>query len=77
MEDLINMSLIGMKLLKAAESELKAKKAKAEANLTVLLENPIGIGEHTDLVTEVRYFITAIADAEDELEIVDKFYEKF
>jgi hypothetical protein len=66
-----------MKLLKAAESELKAKKARAEANLTVLLENPIGIGEHTDLVTEVRCFITVIADAEDELEIIDKFYEKF
>ena len=69
--------MIGMKLLRATESEIEAKKAKAVANLSVLLENPVGIGEHTDLVAEVGNFITIISDAEDELEVVKKIYEKF
>jgi len=76
-EELISMSSIGMKLLKAVESDVKAKKDRVEANLQILLENPIGIGEHSDIVSEVKLCIIQLADAEDELETVSKYSKKY
>jgi len=71
------MSSIGLKLLKAVESDVKAKKDRVEANLQILLENPIGIGEHSDIVSEVKLCIIQLTDAEDELETVSKYSKKY
>ena len=71
------MSSIGLKLLKAVESDVKAKKDRVEANLQILLENPIGIGEHSDIVSEVKFCIIQLTDAEDELETVSKYSKKY
>ena len=71
------MSSIGLKLLKAVESDVKAKKDRVEANLQILLENPIGIGEHSDIVSEVKLCIIQLTDAEDELETVSKTLTSF
>ena len=71
------MSSIGMKLLKAVESEVKAKRDRVEANLQILLENPVGIGEHCDIVAEVRACIMQLADAEDELEVVSRYSKQY
>ena len=71
------MSSIGMKLLKAVESDVKARKDRVEANLQILLENPIGIGEHSDIVSEVKLCIIQLTDAEDELETVSKYSKKY
>ena len=77
MEELISISSIGLKLLKAVESDVKAKKDRVEANLQILLENPIGIGEHSDIVSEVKLCIIQLTDAEDELETVSKYSKKY
>jgi hypothetical protein len=66
-----------MKLLKAVESEVKAKRDRVEANLQILLENPVGIGEHCDIVAEVRGCIMQLADVEDELEVVSKYSKQY
>ena len=71
------MSSIGLKLLKAVGSDVKAKKDRVEANLQILLENPIGIGEHSDIVSEVKLCIIQLTDAEDELETVSKYSKKY
>ena len=71
------MSSIGLKLIKAVESDVKAKKDRVEANLQILLENPIGIGEHSDIVSEVKLCIIQLTDAEDELETVSKYSKKY
>ena len=67
------MNTIGKMMLKAVNAKVKARKAVAEANLQVLLEQAVGIGEHSDLVHEVESFISEIADAEDELEVLAKY----
>ena len=51
MEDLTSMSSIGMKLLKAVESDVKAKRDRVEANLQVLLENQVGIDDQLLMVS--------------------------
>ena len=61
----------GMDLMEAVRAEQTAKALKARANLRVLLNKPVGIGEHTDLVAEVLAFVEQIADAEDNLEVID------
>ncbi len=58
------------KLLKAVELELLANKHKNEANLAVYLNNPVGIGEHPDIVEEVMTMIKNIAEAEDGLAVL-------
>ena len=68
---------IGLKLLKAVEAEVEGIKTKAEANLEVLLLNPVGIGEHCDIVAEVHNLVSTIVDSEDKLDIVNRKIEEF
>ena len=42
------------KLLKATIDSYKAQKSEALAHLDVLFKNSVGIGEHTDLIAEIK-----------------------
>ena len=44
------------------------------ANVEVYLKNPVGIGEHPDLVSAVDEQIDKMAHAEDKLEVLNKHY---
>ena len=48
---------IGLKMLEAVRAEIVGARSKATANLEVLLSNPVGIGEHVDLVSDVHNLI--------------------
>ena len=63
---------IGYNMLLAVRAEVEGTKAKAEANLEVLLNNPVGIGEHIDLVSEVHNLISTIVEAEDKLDVLSR-----
>ena len=63
---------IGLKMLEAVKAEILGTRAKAIANLEVLLSNPVGIGEHIDLVSDVHNLISEIAEADDKLDVLDK-----
>ena len=63
---------IGLKMLEAVKAEILGTRAKATANLEVLLSNPVGIGEHVDLVSDVHNLISEIAEADDKLDVLDK-----
>ena len=47
---------------------------KAKANIKVYLENPAGIGEHSDIVSAVDSQVEIIAHAEDKLMVIDKHF---
>tara|TARA_Y100000593_G_C4289470_1_gene327453 strand:+ start:922 stop:1128 length:207 start_codon:yes stop_codon:yes gene_type:complete len=47
-------------MLKAALSHFVAQRDRAVANLNNLLQNPAGIGEHTDVVREVIILIEEV-----------------
>lgn len=68
---------IGLRLLKAVKAEVEGTRTKAEANLEVLLTNPVGIGEHIDLVAEVHSLLSTIVDSEDKLDVVSRKIEEY
>ena len=41
-------------IVDALEKKYEAQMAQAEANVKVYIENPVGVGEHPDIVQEVE-----------------------
>ena len=66
------MNAVGQKLLRAVKAHYFAEKEKAEAALTVYLNNSVGIGEHPQLVDEMIKLVNQIHDADGCLETIDK-----
>ena len=50
--------------------------AEANANLQVYLSNPMGIGEHSEIMVEVDKQVEKIANAEEKLDTLNKYFEK-
>ena len=57
-------------LRKKYEAEIEA----AKANIDVYIKNPVGIGEHPDLVAAMDTEMTKLADASDKLATLNSFY---
>ena len=62
------------KLLMAAIDSYQAQKTEALAHLDILFNDAVGIGEHTDLLTEVRKWTESLAQAEENLQILDTHF---
>ena len=56
--------------VKALLLKYESQKATAIAELSVLLQSPVGIGDHTNIIDEMDAKIHKIAEAEDCTEIV-------
>jgi len=61
-------------MIDALRKMYEAEIAHAKANVEVYLNNPVGIGEHPDLVLAVDEQIDKMAHAEDKLEVLNKHY---
>ena len=57
-------------IIDALEKKYEAKMSLAEANLKVLLENPVGVGDHPDIVETIEKEVEKIADAHDKIEAI-------
>ena len=55
-------------LIKALIKKLEGEVAVAEANVSVYLNNPAGIGEHSDIVESIEKEIGKMAEAQDKIE---------
>ena len=62
------------KLLMAAIDSYQAQKTEALATLDILFNDATAIGEHTDLLTEVKKWTTSLAEAEDCLKVLDTHF---
>ena len=65
-----------MKLLQAALTHHQGAYQRHQANLEVYLENPVGVGEHQDLVEEVVTLTQKIAEANENVLMVQKLIEE-
>ncbi len=54
-------------LVQALYAKFAANKTKAMAELSILLNNPVGISEHTDIVHECEQKIKEISEAEENI----------
>jgi hypothetical protein len=60
------------KLANAALWHFKAEKQRAETNLSIYLSNPVGIGEHPDVVAEVIKLVKTITEAEEAIKYLEE-----
>ena len=61
-------------MIRALKLQYQAEVERAKSNIMVYLNNPVGIGEHPDLVGAVDSQIEIIAHAEDKIEVLKKYY---
>ena len=65
------------KLLKAAYFSYNAQKAEALAHLEILFKNSVGIGEHTDILSEIDKWVKSLSEADENLETLKKYFNEY
>jgi len=64
------------KLIKAFKSHAQGHIDKHVANVEVYLTNPVGIGEHSDIMEAIECEVKQIAEYDDMLEMMDKYFNE-
>ena len=67
------MATIRSLIIDALEKKYESDISKADATIKVYLENPVGIGEHPQIVDEVDKQISLICKAKEKLEELKNF----
>jgi hypothetical protein len=62
------------KILEGLIADATGNIAKAKANVEVYLHNPVGIGEHPDIVGAIQEQLDLIAHEEDRLSVIQKYF---
>ena len=62
------------KLIEAFKSHAKGHIDKHVANVEVYLANPAGIGEHSDIIEAIEIEMKQIAEYDDQLEMMKKYF---
>lgn len=62
------------KMVAAARAHAVAHIEKHKMNVEVYLENPAGIGEHSDIMDAIEKEIEEMAKYQDHLDILDKYF---
>ena len=60
-------------IIEALEKRYEATIAEMHAEINIILNNPVGIGEHTKFIDEVDQKLQKIAEAEEKLQILVGF----
>ena len=63
-------------LIKALLAHAQGDIAKHKANIEVYLANPVGIGEHSNIVEAIEGELDMIAKYQDQLDIINKYFKK-
>ena len=64
------------KLLNALLAHANGDIQKHVANVEVYLENPAGIGEHSNIVEAIEQELNEIAKYQDQIDIINKYFKK-
>lgn len=62
-------------LVEAAQAHLEGNILKHKMNVEVMLNNPIAIHDHTDWMTAMESELAHIAEYEDKLEVLLKYFK--
>ncbi len=62
-------------LIRALISHAQGDIQKHVANVEVYLSNPVGIGEHSDVVGAIEEEINMIAKYEDQITVIRKYFD--
>ena len=60
--------------LNALRADAEGTIQKARVNVEVYLHNPVGIGEHPDVLAAIQDQLDVIAESEERLQTLDKYF---
>lgn len=63
-------------MITAAYDHAKAHVLKHKMNIEIYLTNPVGIGEHSDVMDAIEKELEEMAKYEDHMEILDKYFSE-
>ena len=63
-------------MIEALKKHAEGHIEKHKLNVEVILQKPVGIGEHGDVLTEAEKELKVIAEYDDELEMLNKYFIK-
>ena len=63
-------------LIKALLAHAQGDIAKHKANVEVYLTNPVGIGEHSNVMEAIEEEINMIAKYQDQVDVINKYFKK-
>jgi len=63
-------------LIKALLAHAQGDIAKHKPNIEVYLANPVGIGEHSNIVEAIEGELDMIAKYQDQIDIINKYFKK-
>ena len=69
------MSTLRSNMLEAAYNHARAHVEKHKLNVEVYLTNPVGVGEHSDIMDAIEKELEEMAKYEDHMEILDKYFK--
>ena len=61
-------------IMKALRLKYEGVIAEAKANIEIYLENPVGIGEHPEVIQAIDSQLEKVAEAEDKLLVLDNHF---
>jgi hypothetical protein len=61
-------------ILEAARKQAEGEVAVHKTNIEIYLANPAGIGEHSDVTEAVIAELNKLAEADDRLEMLNKYF---
>ena len=62
-------------LIKALLSHAHGEISYHKANVNVYLSNPVGIGEHSDVMEAITTELERIAYYEDQVQVIEKYFK--
>jgi len=62
------------KILSALKSHAQGHIDKHLANIEVYLNNPVGVGEHPDIIEAIEQELKVVAEYQDQLEILNTYF---
>ena len=63
-------------LIKALLAHAQGDISKHKANVEVYLNNPAGIGEHSNIVEAIEEELNMIAKYQDQIDVINKYFKK-
>ena len=63
-----------VKMLSALVADAEGNIAKATANVEVYLHNPVGIGEHPDVLAAIQEQLDIIAHEDERIEVIQNHF---
>ena len=61
-------------MLKALRDHAEAHIEKHRMNVEVYLNNPVGVGEHSDIMDTIEKELNLIAEYMDQIEVLDQYF---